>query len=212
MNEQLQPLKPIKPIQTLIKKEPESSIPADTAIDRLANELKEINERLNALEQRGTPATAQEVKALANQAKEAKITATFNSDEVAAILASLFDQKTSEVVTRIEKSVDQASNRITQSATYTAGSWAGKIGFTSPKAALTILGTLWLVTSGLIWYVTKQYAQLQTAQHTITDTQDRLNFYLKYDAWIDQHHPDIWKSYDKVLKGEPEPKKNKKKK
>jgi hypothetical protein len=190
-----------KPIQPIGKKQTEPlpiAQPAAVAdpVTRIVQELtrnntllQDLASRVEALEKRGIPATAKEVALLTEKAQQG-VAITIDSQKVADLL-----------MPPLNTSLQDATRRIEKAAHSSAQAWAGRIGFTSAKAALTILGTCFLVTVGAIWYASQQYAQAQAAQQTVSEATNKVNFYQAYDTWLDKAHPKIWPEYEKILHG-----------
>ena len=197
------PIQPIgkkstDPLPVAGSSSPAGADPATRIVQELTTSrtlLQDLVNRMEALEKRGMPATAKEVAALAEKAQKG-VTLTVDSQQVADSL-----------LPHLNASIQEATRRIEQAAHSSAQAWAGRIGFTSAKAAFVLLGTCLLVTAGSIWYASQQHAQAQAAQTTVVETTKELTFYRKYATWLDKAHPKIWPAYQKVLEKEEKAKK-----
>jgi len=163
--------------------------------------LKGLVSRIEALENRAAPVTADQVKAIIEALIKSGAFYEINSDEIVQSLIPHLAKQGTKTAISVQDIIQEANNQMSFIYEREAKKWNARIGFTSPKAALIILGSCFLVSLSAVWYASKQTAQVQTAQQTVIEANKKLNFYSEYDKWIDKQYPRIWPEYEKVLRG-----------
>ena len=188
--------------------QPPATIPSSASAQITAeliqnNELvKALTEKIDRLEQRGTPATAQDLAELVTQVK-AGVRFTIDYQALACELSPEIGTTTKKAAETIDTAAKGAADRIEHAVSRAANSWAGKIGFTSGKSALVILGTTLLLISGAVWYATKEHEQAAQAAiqvQGVTKTEADLATCSRFAGWIRDRYPKVWNAYVKEEK------------
>lgn len=208
MNEELQPLQPIGKKSLVPSTGPASQPPGDPST-RLTAELiqtnaliKALTDKIDRLEQRGTPATAKDLAALVTQVK-AEVRFTIDYEALAREINPEIGATTKKAAQAIDTAAKDAVDRISQAANYSASYWAGRIGFASWLSALVILGVTLLVMGGSVWYAThahEQAAQAAIQVQGVTKTEADLATCSRFAGWIRDRYPKVWNAYIKESK------------
>ncbi len=196
-----------KPFKPIVKNDTNAlplvvNQPPTDAASQIVEELTKSNtltqqliNKIDALNKRGTPATAQDLEKVLTEARNG-VTRPVNSKEVADAIAPF-----------LQISTQTAVDKINQASTQAAQTWAGGIGFTSPKAAFWFLGIPLLLLIGAVWMASRYHNQSETASTELAK-------HKLFAHWVDSTYHQVYVEYNEfVVKGiaKPAPIKDRKK-
>jgi hypothetical protein len=195
-------LEPVQPDLSLSA----PSLDADDPVTRLVTELSDLRKQVKFLtgtiqerEKKGAPLTLAQVEALINEMIQSGLFYKIDSEEIIQSLLPELANHGKKAVFSIEDATYQASKQMSAIYEREAKKWNARIGFTSWKAAVAILGSALLIVAGSIWYAATQHERRSAIEAQLTESKADNDFLHKYFVWIKEKYPKVWESYKTKL-------------
>jgi hypothetical protein len=186
--------------------QPDLSLPGPTLdagdpITRLVTELSDLKKQVKVLtgaiqviEKRGVPATADQVEQLLKTVKSSLVY-KIDSDQIVQSLIPHLEKHGVKTVISVQDATYEASKQMSFIYEQEAQKWNARIGFTSWKAAVSILGTVLFILSACIWYAATQHERISVIEAKLSDSESNNEILQDYARWLDQKSPQLWESY-----------------
>jgi len=181
-------------------------IPAPAAdtndpITRFGNELFQLKEQvkfltkaIQVIEKRGVPATSAQVEQLLEASQEGTVY-KIDSDEIVKSLLPHLTKHENRTIISIQDATYEASKQMGAIYEQEAKKWNARLGFTSWQAAVSILGTVFLILTICTWYTATQQARITAIEANLKKSESDNSVWRDYASWIDEKNPKLWEDY-----------------